>query len=250
MCVMALGAITMVNSRKLRKNMFLSLWLISVISVVSCSGGGRGIRPVADNDSGTFSAGHLDRLANEAMRQAPADAAPEEMNEEVVAELESLGYVGSNSFNYNRVPPSESLVDGNPKDPYEIVPDSWPEQLRFHPEAWIAVGGSYGNSGYYVIGLISPDRATPFGIQNFHLAEVSNWETVMVTENLPENDQDKTCLLIISAENPDLKVEICTGTNDEEIMSQIPHSHLMRDRVGLTPLWVKISYDHLAPKSR
>lgn len=128
------------------------------------------------------------------------------------------------------------------QDPFGLLPLSWPEDIKIHPDARVAKTGPNGPSGSYVIALVPSDKATREGVQSFYLDLLSSWQSLRVNE-IPDDNGSQ--MLVIVADRPGASIEISTGTGTAEIIRALGHSDYWSREVGENPILLRMFYSSL-----
>ena len=134
---------------------------------------------------------------------------------------------------------SNSAVPRNPQDPFGRIPDIWPPDIPLHPQAEVAQGGTDPVGGCYLVALISPEKATPAGVQTFYLEALAEWQSIQVREN--PQDQAGGPLFMIIANRPGSRLQISTGLASGDFMLSLPEKEFWIREVGPEPVLVKMS---------
>lgn len=121
-------------------------------------------------------------------------------------------------------------------DPFGLIPPGWPDDIDFHPEEKIAESGVYAMTGLYLIALVSPEKATCAGVQNFHIEHLASWQNLQVRE-LPIGP-GQTYVFAIIAENPGIILEITTQVAEAGFISTLKNSEYWIREVTSRPIKV------------
>jgi hypothetical protein len=141
----------------------------------------------------------------------------------------------------------QTLADGagnsaaprNPQDPFGRIPEIWPPDIPLHPQAEIAQGGADPMGSCYLVALISPEKATPAGVQTFYLEALAEWQSIQVREN--PQDQVGNPLFVIIANRPGSRLFISAGLASGEFMLSLPEKEFWIREVGPEPVLVKLT---------
>lgn len=130
------------------------------------------------------------------------------------------------------------------QDPFGLIPTGWIDDCPLHPKSYVAHSGRLGYVGFYLVTLVSPDEATIPGVQSYHLETLTDWGSIQVNEDLEETDSAPG-KLTITAYKPECELVIISEIAGPEFISNLEHNLYWLERVGPTPLVIRIFYTPL-----
>lgn len=159
--------------------------------------------------------------------------------------------MGSGATHYRLTPslsgPTNQILrtcDPTEHDPFGFIPVGWQDNCPLHPKSYVAHSGTFGETGQYVVSLISPDQATNAGVQSFHIESLSGWDSIQVTEH-PENGDTAAEKLTIVARRQDAELVIISEIAPQGFLSTLENADYWTEMVGVTPLVTRIFYTPL-----
>ncbi|MCK4721501.1 hypothetical protein KAU08_12610 [bacterium] len=130
------------------------------------------------------------------------------------------------------------------QDPFGLIPTGWIDDCPLHPKSYVAHSGRLGYVGFYLVTLVSPDEATIPGVQSYHLETLTDWGSIQVNEDLEETDSAPG-KLTITAYKPECELVIISEIAAPDFISNLEHNLYWLERVGPTPLVIRIFYTPL-----
>ncbi|MCX6646514.1 MAG: hypothetical protein NTY09_09175 [bacterium] len=132
-------------------------------------------------------------------------------------------------------------------DPFGYFPLGWISDCPLHPECYVGYSGIYGQSGLYIVTLISQDQATGPGVQSFHIESLAGWDSIQVSEGDEDEKEDGTESekLTIVADRPDAELVIITEVAVPGFVASLDHADFWLNLVGPTPLVTRYFYTPL-----
>jgi hypothetical protein len=132
-------------------------------------------------------------------------------------------------------------------DPFGYIPLGWISDCPLHPECYVAYSGVYGQSGLYLVTLISPDQATGPGVQGFHIESLTGWDSIQVSEDDKDEDGNDSGSgkLTIVADRPDAELVIITEVAVPGFVASLDHPDFWLNIVGPNPLVTRYFYTPL-----
>jgi len=210
------------------KNPGIITWFLALVSLITlgfslaCSSiGGKGL-------------GNARQLPAESVSMDSASASDATSIESMDASRSQL-----NSKEFDTRVPSEM-------DPFGLMPLDWPGFIGLHPASRIAHSGIFGSGGYYLVTLISKDKATIPGVQTFHIESFATWESLQVQEEPSETTENATRLVII-AQRDGSWVKILSEEAPAGMLASLDNAEYWEDAVGSAPIVVRIFYSSVPP---
>lgn len=130
------------------------------------------------------------------------------------------------------------------QDPFGLIPIGWIDDCPLHPKSFVTHSGRLGYTGFYIVTLVSPDEATIPGVQSYHLEALTGWGSIQVNEDLVETARGPG-RLTITAYKPECELVIISEIAAPDFLSNLEHSPYWLERVGPTPLVIRIFYTPL-----
>jgi len=162
----------------------------------------------------------------------------EEISDESPSEESTQTGSPAYSFEYS----ARIAVQGpSPQDPFGLVPQDWPADIKFHPDAKVAQSRPLASDGYFLLVLIPSSRATIMGVQTFHIDDLSSWKSIEVDEKSPEDDVGSPVLTIV-AERSGAWLKITAQEAQAGSLTSLENYDYWEKTVGANPLIVRFYY--------